>query len=176
MLPKDVKDFIHLCKEKGVDASMAEAIDVFNDSQKLFFMEDIRKNFPDASKTTVALLGVAFKPETDDIRESPSLVLTEELRKLGYSIRAYDPKAMDNYKSWLVSSKIQGVECVATAKAALDGADVVIVATEWQEFQRLALGGLSRLFKGKKLYDGKNVFKPANVRAMGFEYLGVGRS
>jgi UDPglucose 6-dehydrogenase len=118
---------------------------------------------------------VAFKPETDDIRESPALLMTEELRKLGYAVRAYDPKALANYKSWLASEKISGVECVESAKAALQGADAVIVATEWQEFQRLALGGLSRLFKGKKLYDGKNVFKPSNVRAMGFDYLGVGR-
>jgi UDPglucose 6-dehydrogenase len=173
--PKDVKDFIHLCKEKGIDASMAEAVDRFNDSQKLFFIQDIRKDFPDATKTTIALLGVAFKPETDDIRESPALLMTEELRKLGYAVRAYDPKALANYKSWLASEKISGVECVESAKAALQGADAVIVATEWQEFQRLALGGLSRLFKGKKLYDGKNVFKPSNVRAMGFDYLGVGR-
>lgn len=174
--PKDVKDFIHLCKEKGVDASMAEAIDVFNDSQKLFFIDDIRKSFPNPKNTTIALLGVAFKPETDDIRESPALVLTSELRKLGYSVRAYDPKAIENYAGWLRSENIQGVECVPSAKAALEGAHAAVFVTEWQEFQRLALGSLSRYFKGTKLYDGKNVFMPAQVRAMGFEYMGVGRS
>ena len=173
--PKDVKDFIHLCEEKGVDASMARAVDDFNDSQKLFFVDDICKTFPDAANTTIALLGVAFKPETDDIRESPALVLTEELRRRGYKIRAYDPKASDNYRQWLSERKIQGVECVASAKLALEGADAAIMVTEWQEFQRLALGSLGRLFKGRKLYDGKNVFKPAQVRAMGFAYMGVGR-
>ncbi|MEO5668953.1 MAG: UDP-glucose/GDP-mannose dehydrogenase family protein [Bdellovibrionota bacterium] len=174
--PKDVKDFIHLCKEKGVDASMAQAVDDFNDSQKLFFIDDIRKSFPNAKSTTIALLGVAFKPETDDIRESPALVLTEELRKLGYNVRAYDPKAIQNYQQWMTSKNIQGVECFPSAKTLLEGADVAVLVTEWQEFQRLALGGLVRLFKGKKLYDGKNVFTPSQVRGMGFEYMGVGRS
>ena len=174
--PKDVKDFIHLCKVKGVDSTMARAIEDFNDSQKLFFIDDIKKTFPNPRQTNIALLGVAFKPETDDIRESPALVLTEELRKLGYSVRAYDPKAIANYQEWLRSRDIRGVECLASAKLALEDAHAAVLVTEWQEFQRLALGGLARLFKGKKLYDGKNVFRPAQVRSMGFEYMGVGRS
>ncbi len=173
--PKDVKDFIHLCQEMGVDASVAKVIDAFNDSQKLFFIDDIKKSFPQPPNTTVALLGVAFKPETDDIRESPALVLTQELRRLGYRIRAYDPKALDNYREWMNQNGVEGVECASSAKEALQGADVAILVTEWQEFQRLGLGGLSRLFKGRKVYDGKNVLKPSQVRAMGFEYLGVGR-
>jgi UDPglucose 6-dehydrogenase len=171
--PKDVKDFIHLCKEKGVDASVAKAIDDFNDSQKLFFLPDIQSTLPKGS--TIALMGVAFKPETDDIRESPALALTSELTKLGYRLRAYDPKALGNYSKWLQAEKITGVECVPSLKNLLEGADAAILVTEWQEFQRLALGGLSRLFKGKKLYDGKNVFNAAQVRSWGFEYMGVGR-
>jgi UDPglucose 6-dehydrogenase len=171
--PKDVKDFIHLCKEKGVDASVAKAIDDFNDSQKLFFLPDIQSTLPKGS--TIALMGVAFKPETDDIRESPALALTSELTKLGYRLRAYDPKALGNYSKWLQAEKIAGVECVPSLKNLLEGADAAILVTEWQEFQRLALGGLSRFFKGKKLYDGKNVFNAAQVRSWGFEYMGVGR-
>lgn len=171
--PKDVKDFIHLCKVKNVDASVAQAIDDFNDTQKLVFLNDIKKSFP--TNSTIALMGVAFKPETDDIRESPALVLSKELRALGYKIRAYDPKAMDNYSRWLKEEKISGVECVASLKDLLNGADVAILVTEWQEFQRLALGALSKYFKGRKLYDGKNVFNPQQVKSWGFEYLGVGR-
>ncbi len=173
--PKDVKDFIHICKEKGVDASMAETVHSFNESQKLFFVDDLKKSFPKPAETTVALLGVAFKPDTDDIRESPALVLTKVLREAGYKLRAYDPKAIENYKTWMVDEGIQGVECVDSAKVALDGADVCVLVTEWQEFQRLSLGGLSRLFKGKKLYDGKNVFNPTQVKSWGMDYMGVGR-
>lgn len=171
--PKDVKDFIHLCKEKNVDASVAVAIDQFNDSQKLFFISDIQKNFPKGS--TISLLGVAFKPETDDVRESPALAITQELSKLGYRIRAYDPKALANYAQWVKSENIAGVECVASLKALLEGADAAVLVTEWQEFQRLALGGLTRFFNGKKLYDGKNVFNPEHVRSWKIEYMGVGR-
>lgn len=174
--PKDVKDFIHICKEKGVDASMAETIHSFNESQKLFFVEDIKKTFPKPEETTITLLGVAFKPDTDDIRESPALILTKVLREAGYKIRAYDPKALENYAGWLKQESIQGVECVDSAKVALEGADAAILVTEWQEFQRLSLGGLNRLFNGKKLYDGKNVFNPAQVRSWGMEYMGVGRA
>ncbi len=174
--PKDVKDFIHICKEVGVDSSMAETVHEFNESQKLFFVDDIKKTFPKPEATTIALLGVAFKPDTDDIRESPALILTKILRKAGYKIRAYDPKALENYKQWMIDEGIQGVECVENAKVALAGADAALLVTEWQEFQRLSLGGMSRMFKGKKLYDGKNVFNPAQVKSWGIEYMGIGRS
>lgn len=174
--PKDVKDFIHLCKEQGVDSSFAETVDRFNDSQKLYFMDDLLGSFPDAASTRVALLGVAFKPDTDDIRESPALPITRKLLESGFAVQAYDPKALANYQGWLADNDLQGVECVSSVKDALNGADVAILVTEWQEFQRLSLGGLKRLFKGKKFYDGKNVFNPEQVRSWGIEYMGVGRA
>lgn len=174
--PKDVKDFIHLCKEKGVDSSFAQTVDTFNDSQKLYFIDDLISNFPDAANTRIALMGVAFKPDTDDIRESPALPITRKLVEAGFQVHAYDPKALSNYQSWLSDNGIQGVECVSNVKDALNGADVALLVTEWQEFQRLSLGGLKRLFKGKKFYDGKNVFNPEQVRSWGIEYMGVGRA
>lgn len=171
--PKDVKDFIHLCEERGVDAQVAIAIDKFNDSQKLFFVEDICKNFK--AGTTIALLGVAFKPETDDIRESPALALTSALTKRGFKIKAHDPKALKEYAQWLSDEKISGVEIVDSANAALAGSDLLILHTEWQEYQRLGMGMLPSMFKGKKVYDGKNVFRKEQIAAWGFEYMGVGR-
>lgn len=173
--PKDVKNFINLCKEHDVDASMAIAVDDFNESQKRFFLDDLVRRFKSPANTTVALLGVAFKPETDDIRESPALTLTQELARKHFKIKAFDPKALPHYSAWVKSEKISGVEiCVSTAEA-LHGADAVILVTEWQEFQRLGAGKLAQLFKGKIVYDGKNVFNPARIAQMGLEYVGVGR-
>jgi UDPglucose 6-dehydrogenase len=171
--PKDVKDFIHLCEERGVDAQVAMAIDNFNETQKLFFVEDICKNFKPGA--TVALLGVAFKPETDDIRESPALAITSELVKRGYKIKAHDPKALGEYAHWLKSENLGCVEIVDSASDALKGADLMILHTEWQEYQRLGLGLLPNMFNGKKVYDGKNVFRKEQMAAWGYEYMGVGR-
>ncbi len=174
--PKDVKDFIHLCKEKGVESSVAESIQNFNESQKLFFLADIRKNFPVAKSPVIAILGLAFKPETDDIRESPALALIEALSKDGYSLRILDPKAMDNVRTWIKNKPAEKTTFFAKNLAeCLQGADALVLATEWQEYQRLALGGLRRVFKGKKVYDGKNVFRPEQVKDWGFQYMGVGR-
>ena len=176
--PKDIRDFIHICKERGVDSSLAEAIDNFNDTQKLLFVADIAKRFPDASKTKVALLGVAFKPETDDIRESPALAITSELTRLGYSVKAYDPKALEQYKGFLATlpkSQADKVSLFESAEDALAGTDAMILATEWQEFQRLGFGPLRKLFSGKVVYDGKNIYKPSQIREWGFDYVGVGR-
>ncbi|HVJ63930.1 MAG TPA: UDP-glucose/GDP-mannose dehydrogenase family protein [Bdellovibrionota bacterium] len=172
--PKDVKDFIHLCEERGVDAQVAKAIDNFNESQKLFFVDDICKRFK-AGSDTIGLLGVAFKPETDDIRESPALALTSALTKHGFKIKAHDPKALGEYRHWLQTEKIEGVELVTSAKAALEGTQLMILHTEWQEYQRLGLGLLPTIFKGKRVYDGKNVFRKEQIASWGFEYMGVGR-
>lgn len=178
--PKDVKNFINLCKEFDVDASMAEVVDSFNDRQKLFFISDIERRFAtmlqQKKSPTIALLGVAFKPETDDIRESPALTITEELSRRNFKIKAYDPKALGHYGTWIKENKISNVELCVSAAEALSGADAMILVTEWQEFQRLGAGKLAHFFKGQVVYDGKNVLNPARVTQMGLDYLGVGRS
>jgi UDPglucose 6-dehydrogenase len=173
--PKDVKSFIHICKSHDIDASLAQSVDDFNESQKLFFVPHVKKAFAKASATKLAILGVAFKPETDDIRESPALANVAALAKLGYDLQVYDPKALGNFKSWLEEYKISGVKICHSAEEALRDAQGLMVFTEWQEFQRLGLGGLKKLFKGKAVFDGKNIYKPAIIRSWGYEYLGVGQ-
>ncbi len=174
--PKDVKDFIHLCKIKRVESSVAESIQDFNETQKLFFIDDIEKTFPMSQSPTIAILGLAFKPETDDIRESPAVKVLETLANRGYALRVIDPKAMDNVRTWIKGKPIEKrVHFAKNLSDCLLGADALVLATEWQEYQRLALGSLRLLFKGKKIYDGKNVFRPELVKAWGFQYLGVGR-
>lgn len=173
--PKDVKSFIFESEKLGVDASLAKSIDEYNDSQKLFFVNDIKKRFPKAAETTVSLLGVAFKPETDDIRESPALVLCQELSKAGYKIKVYDPKAMPQFKEWLEKAKLSGITLCNSSKEALSGSQAMILVTEWQEFQRLSPEKLKDMFSGKMIYDGKNTMRPERLRLAGFEYMGVGR-
>jgi len=170
--PKDIESFIHICKSLGVDASVAEAIDDFNDTQKLFFIPDIEKEFPAAGQTTISLLGLAFKPETDDIRESPALALAQELSKKGYKLKVYDPKAMDNFKAW--AKELKNIEFSSNLEACLKDSNALVIVTEWQEFQRLSPSRLARLYTGKHIYDGKNVLDAKDYKSAGYRYLGVG--
>ncbi len=176
--PKDVKSFIQQCEERGVDASVAKSIASFNESQKKVFVPDLLKRFPDASKTTIAVWGLAFKPETDDIRESPALALIEALLVKGYSLRLYDPKAAQNVKSWCQAQKIDAKRVVfaASAEECVTGAQALVLATEWQEFQRFSPLRLKKVFPGRVIYDGKNVLKAKMLREAGFEYVSVGRA
>ena len=173
--PKDVKSFIYQCQQWKVDASVAQAVEAFNNSQKLLFVDEIAKRFPQPTETTISLLGLAFKPETDDIRESPALDLTRELSRRGYKVRAYDPKALENYSRWAKEEGLTQVTACKTVQEALSGSSALILVTEWQELQRLASPRLKTLFSGKVVFDGKNVLNPAQIRAMGYEYVGVGR-
>jgi UDPglucose 6-dehydrogenase len=172
--PKDIKNFIDLCKKQGVDASVAEAIDSFNDDQKLIFVNQILKDFPKASNTRIALLGLAFKPETDDVRESPALVIVEKLSAYGYQFNAYDPKAIDTFKTSL--KKDANIRYCSNKEDALKDADALILVTEWQEFQRIKAEGLKTYFKGKHIYDGKNIYSPQDFKKAGYIYYGVGRN
>ncbi len=172
--PKDIKNFIDLCKKQGVDASVAEAIDTFNDEQKLIFVNQIIKDFPKASSTRIALLGLAFKPETDDVRESPALAIVEKLSALGYHFNAYDPKAMETFKASV--KKESNIRYCSSTEEALKDADALLLVTEWQEFQRIKAEYLITCFKGKHVYDGKNIYSPTALKEAGYIYYGVGRS
>src|SRR5690606_17823436 len=136
---------------------VAEAIDSFNDSQKLFFVKDIQKHFPNPKNTTLAFIGIAFKAETDDIRDAPSLALTTELSNLGYSIKAYDPQALSQYSKWLKDKRIANVELCQSAEDALQGTQAMLLLNEWQEFHRLTPERLKTLFTGSAVFDGKNL-------------------
>jgi UDPglucose 6-dehydrogenase len=171
--PKDIKNFIDLCKKLGVDASVAEAIDSFNDDQKLIFVNQILKDFPKASSTRIALLGLAFKPETDDVRESPALAIVEKLSSFGYQFNAYDPKALETFKASL--KKEAPIRYCTNKEDALKDADALLLVTEWQEFQRIKPQTLKSCFKGNHIYDGKNIYSPKDFKDAGYVYYGVGR-
>jgi UDPglucose 6-dehydrogenase len=122
---------------------------------------------------TIALWGLAFKANTDDIREAPSLAVIEALTAAGATVRAYDPVALINASAIVDSNK--NVEFMKSAEAALVGADVLAVITEWLEFRSPDFGRLARTLKAKAIFDGRNLYDPATVRAAGLKYFGIGR-
>lgn len=171
--PKDVLSFVRQCELHGVDPAFARSVIHFNESQKLLFIEDILKNVP--KKGHIALLGTAFKPNTDDIRDSPSLAITNTLAHSGYEIKAYDPKSNAHFFNWIMEHKIPNVDCYDVMQSAVEGASAVVIVTEWQEFRGIDLAMLHSLTaENCRLYDGKNIFSRSEAEAAGFIYMGTG--
>jgi UDPglucose 6-dehydrogenase len=125
------------------------------------------------SGKTIALWGLAFKANTDDMREAPSVTLIGELTKAGARVRAYDPAARDNARQ--LFAKNANVQIVDTAEAALEGADVLAVVTEWQEFRSPDFPAIKRALKTPAVFDGRNLYDPAALKAEGLEYYPIGR-
>ena len=147
------------------------AVERVNARQKTIMLPRMEKMLGGFAGKKVAVWGVAFKPRTDDIREAPALFLIEGLLAKGASVSAYDPKAMDHAKGALPES-------VAWAKNgydALEGADALLLATEWNEFREPDFSRMKSLMRRPLIFDGRNIFNPKTVKAMGFEYVGVGR-
>ena len=115
--------------------------------------------------------GLAFKPRTDDMREAPALVLIEELRARGAAVRAYDPKAAESARQLLG----EGVELCARSYDAVRGADALVVVTEWNEFREPDFARVAALMRGRAVFDGRNIYDPEQMRALGFYYRGIGR-
>jgi UDPglucose 6-dehydrogenase len=124
----------------------------------------------DVQGKTVAILGLSFKPETDDIREGASLVIIRDLLKAGAEIRAFDPQAMAP-----ASREMPEILLCKDAYHASEGADVLVIVTEWNEFRALELGRVKKLLKRPRLVDLRNIYDPESVRKNGFEYWGIGR-
>ena len=169
--PKDVKAIEHTSHEYGAPMEIVAAVERVNARQKTIMLPRMEKMLGGFAGKKVAVWGVAFKPRTDDIREAPALFLIEGLLAKGASVSAYDPKAMDHAKGALPES-------VAWAKNgydALEGADALLLATEWNEFREPDFSRMKSLMRRPLIFDGRNIFNPKTVKAMGFEYVGVGR-
>jgi UDPglucose 6-dehydrogenase len=164
--PKDVDAFISVLKKHKVDASLLESVVSINEEQRSHVRE-IAKDLLGALKgKTIAVLGLAFKPNTDDVRLSPACLLIEELQKDGAKIRACDPQAVENARKIL-----KDITYCKDAYETAEGADLVILATEWSEFKTMDLKKL----KVKKFIDARNVFDPTAMRKLGFDYRSIGR-
>lgn len=173
--PKDVKALIKTAKDlAGFDLTLLKAVEEVNDLQKFVLPKKIKKQFgEDLKGKHFALWGLAFKPNTDDMREASSRVLINELIKAGASITAYDPVAMDEGKRVFKDEK--HLSFADTQEEALKNADALIIVTEWTEFRSPDFALIKSSLKSSTIFDGRNLYDPKAVRALGFNYYPIGR-
>ena len=172
--PKDVKALKRSAHDVGHEARVLAAVETVNDNQKRVLFDKISRFFGGKlGGRTIALWGLAFKPNTDDLREAPSRVLMEALWAAGAAVRAYDPVAMEEAR------RIYGVrpdlELCASAVAALDGADALAICTEWQEFRSPDFGRFKSALKQPVVFDGRNLYEPSLMAQQGIRYFAIGR-
>ncbi len=164
--PKDLDAFISVLKKHKVNASLLEAVSEINEKQREHVSKMAEEMLGTIKDKTIGVLGLSFKPNTDDTRLSPALMLAQDLQKKGAKIRTYDPQAMENAKKLLKDA----VYCKSAYETA-EGADLLILATEWNEFKTMDLTKI----KVKKFIDARNVFEPEKMKKLGFEYRSIGR-
>lgn len=171
--PKDVQALVRSASDTGYDFKILNAVIDVNETQKLHLLPKIREYFNnDLQGKHFALWGLAFKPNTDDIREAPALYMIEALTAAGATITAFDPEAMNNVRQ-AIGDKIQYAE---NQYSALKNADALIIATEWNEFRTPDFLKIVSNLKNKVIFDGRNLFDVASVRDLGFHYESVGRA
>jgi UDPglucose 6-dehydrogenase len=168
--PKDAEAFIKISEKLGYDFSLLKATQEINEFQKRHFIKKIEKALWIVNNKTLAVLGLAFKPETDDMRFAPSVDIIKELQSEGARIRAYDPEAMERAKEIF-----NDVEYCSDAYDAVKGADAVIVLTEWNEFKELDLAKMKSLMRHNLVIDGRNIYNPDDMKKHGLKYISIGR-
>jgi UDPglucose 6-dehydrogenase len=169
--PKDVAALVRTAREARSPVSLIEQVQTANSERKIAMAGRVERAAGGSLRgAVIGVLGVAFKPDTDDMREAPSLTLIPMLQERGATVRAYDPEAMENAKQMM-----QGVTWCKSALDAAEGADIVVVVTEWNEFRALQLPTLKQLMRGNVLVDLRNVFTPELAEAAGFTYSSIGR-
>lgn len=170
--PKDVQALVKSSVEVNYDFKILEAVMEVNESQKLHLMPRIRKYFKnDLKGKHFALWGLAFKPNTDDIREAPALYMIEALKKEGATVCAFDPEAMNNVKKTIGDD----IQYAASQYEALKNADALIIATEWNEFRTPDFTKIEKSLKNKAIFDGRNLFDIPAMSELGFHYESIGR-
>ena len=173
--PKDVKALIHSGAEAGMSLRVLCAVEAANEAQKQTLVAKVVARFgADLSGRRFALWGLAFKPGTDDMREAPSLVVVRELTARGARVVAYDPVATDEARRSMQGWP--GIEFVASAREAVEGADALVIVTEWKEFRSPDFDHLRRSLRHPVVFDGRNLFDPALLHGEGLEYHCIGRA
>jgi UDPglucose 6-dehydrogenase len=171
--PKDVQALIRSAHEVGHKAEILTSVEAVNDRQKEVLVHKMKRHFPDLQGRTLALWGLAFKPNTDDMREAPSRTMIDMLLKAGARVRAYDPVAADEARR-IYSNRADLVLCKSAYEAA-QGADALAIVTEWQEFRSPDFDRLKEILKAPVIFDGRNLYDPAMVGRFGFTYYAIGR-
>jgi UDPglucose 6-dehydrogenase len=174
--PKDIRALVRTGNQHEMEMEIVSAVDRVNNNQKKRLVTKVIDHFGSAESLKgkkFALWGLAFKPRTDDMREAPSLTVVRELNKLGASVQAYDPEAVATAKRAL--GEDADITYHKTSYEALEGADGLIIVTEWNEFRRPNFNKISSALSAPVIFDGRNLFEPAKMRRLGFTYHSVGR-
>ena len=171
--PKDVRALKHSAGEVGYEAAILGAVEQVNDRQKKILFGKIQAHFGDLRGRTIAVWVLAFKPNTDDIREASSRVLIESLWAAGAAVRAYDPVAMPECRR-VYGERADLVLCKSSPEA-LVGADALAIVTEWQEFRSPDFDHIKTALKTPVIFDGRNLYDPAHMARAGFSYYAIGR-
>ena len=168
--PKDTLALRKTAQDIGAPTRIVEAVVAVNEARKLAMAEKIEKAFGGVNGKTIAILGLTFKPNTDDMRDAPSLVIVPFLQKKGAAIRAFDPEGAKEAR------KLLNVELCRDAYEALQGADGVVILTEWNEFRALDMARMKSLLKSPLMIDLRNIYRPSQMAAAGFTYVSIGRA
>ena len=173
--PKDVRALIRTARDADFDAAITRSVDAVNERQKTLLFDKIRHHFDhDLTGRVFAFWGLAFKPNTDDMREAPGRTLMERLWEAGAAVRAYDPAAMEEARR--IYGKRQDFTLCETREAALEGADALVVTTEWNEFHSPDFKHIKASLKQPVIFDGRNLYDPAMLRDLGLRHFAVGRA
>lgn len=169
--PKDVKALVQTAEQNGYDMRVLKAVEEVNERQKSVLFEKLRRHYGDLQGKTIALWGLAFKAETDDMREATSLVTIRHLLEAGCTVRVFDPAAMDEARRRLGDAIIYASDIYDAAK----GADALLLLTEWKQFRLPSWARVHDLMRNPIVFDGRNIYDPAEMSKNGFEYYSIGR-
>lgn len=168
--PKDTKAFTKVGDRFNVETSVVDAVIKANDNQRKAMIPKIIKLIGDLNGKTIGVLGLSFKPETDDMRESPAIEIIRDMQSAGAKVRAFDPVAMEEAKK-----DLPNIEYATNEYDAITDADALVIITEWNQFRALDMEKVKKLLKSPKIVDLRNIYEPNDMRELGFEYIGVGR-
>jgi len=170
--PKDVKALIRTGAENGYQMKIISAVEKVNEDQKKVVFNKLKEGLGDVKGKTVALWGLSFKPETDDMREAPSVVVANLLLEAGATVKVYDPIAMDECRNRYLGDKVTYAKDIYDC---VKDADAVALITEWKEFRVPAWDRVHKLMKGHVVVDGRDIYTPSEVQSLGFDYYSIGR-
>jgi UDPglucose 6-dehydrogenase len=168
--PKDVSALLNTAEDYGYDAELLKATIVVNQRQRLIVIDKLQQVLKILKGKTIGLLGLTFKPDTDDMRDAPALDLIRELNRLGAKVKAYDPLISKE-----INVKIEGVSIEPDLNSLADGCDALVLVTEWEDFKNIQYREIGALMKGKVIVDGRNFLDPELLGASDFQYIGMGR-
>jgi UDPglucose 6-dehydrogenase len=175
--PKDVKALVHTLRDAGVDASILDGVEQVNERQKSRILERVEERYgSDLTGREFGVWGLSFKPETDDMREAPSLVVVRGLCERGARVRAHDPEAKAEAERYFPDLLTRGsLKLCERNYDCLNGSDALLILTEWSPYRRPDFERIRNLLKEPVVFDGRNLFEPEKMKGLGFEYYSIGR-